>query len=328
MIPVATFDILPTDDFFPEFFPDLPEDDAFTDKFDRMDIGSRYLVMNMGTMLLVFTFYVGLLFIYPGCRFIRKEAKCAKRNTKKIHKMLFWSHPIVFLQEGYMDILITSMINLIFVSDGLEWSNPSLLITNLLSFFMIASCIYLFFFVLFYLWPRFDELKTSNMKKRFLPAYEMLNLRHGKWTMLFPLVFMLRRILFVIAVCFLMDYTEAQVMLFMAPTMLNLSILAGVHPLEDLPTNRMETFNSCMVMSMIYCLLCFTPLALDPGARYLMGFMMIGLVGFNILVNIVVVSITPARHSCLRCKSRYAKRRKKCKTCCNKSCIKVKTCCL
>jgi len=36
MINVATFDILPTDDIFLEFFPNLPEDDPYTEKFDRL----------------------------------------------------------------------------------------------------------------------------------------------------------------------------------------------------------------------------------------------------------------------------------------------------
>ena len=81
MIPVATFDILPTDDFFPVFFPDLPEDDPFTDKFDRMDIGSSYIVMNLGTMLLIFCFYVGLFIIYPFCKVLSWNAKFAKKNS-------------------------------------------------------------------------------------------------------------------------------------------------------------------------------------------------------------------------------------------------------
>lgn len=97
-------------------------------------------------------------------------------------------------------------------------------------------------------------------------------------------------------------------MLFMGPTLLSMVVLAGVHPLEDRPTNMMEVFNTCMVMMMIYCLLCFTPMALDAQARYTMGFVMVGLVGFNILANIVVVSKDPVRHSCMRCKMRWATR--------------------
>jgi len=61
----------------------------------------------------------------------------------------------------------------------------------------------------------------------------MLNLRHGKATMLWPLAFMVRRMLFVVAVCFLIDYTEMQIIFFMVPTIASTAILAGVKPLEN-----------------------------------------------------------------------------------------------
>mmetsp|Transcript_5495 Transcript_5495/g.7341 ORF Transcript_5495/g.7341 Transcript_5495/m.7341 type:complete len:138 (-) Transcript_5495:1480-1893(-) len=70
----------------------------------------------------------------------------------------------------------------------------------------------------------------------------------------------------------------------------------------------MEIFNSIMIMLMIYCLMCFTPLVLDSEARYQMGFVMVGLVALNVLVNILVISIDPVRLSCMRCKLRWARR--------------------
>ena len=157
MITVATFDVLPTDDVFPSIFPELPEDNPFNDKFDRLQIGSSFLVMNMGTMLLIFTFYAMLYAIYPCVKLIRNRAKCAKRLEKKISKMIFWNHTIVFLYEGYFDILISSSINLSFLKDGVfTWDRPSLFITNFLSIFLIISCGLLFIFLVLYLWPRFD----------------------------------------------------------------------------------------------------------------------------------------------------------------------------
>ena len=40
MITVATFNILPTDDMFPSVFPDLTEEEPFSDKFERLDYGN------------------------------------------------------------------------------------------------------------------------------------------------------------------------------------------------------------------------------------------------------------------------------------------------
>jgi len=157
MISVATFDILPTDDVYPYLFPDLPENDAFNDKFDRLQIGSRYLVMNMGTLLLVFTFYVALFIVYPCCNKLGGVLQCARNNATKIRAMLFWSHPIVFIQESYLDILLAGSVNLYFIQGGeLKWDNWSLVFTNLLTVTLVSGCGILFLFVLLYLWPRFD----------------------------------------------------------------------------------------------------------------------------------------------------------------------------
>ena len=97
MIAVATFDILPTDDIFPSVFQDLPEDDAYSDKFERLNIGSKFLIMNMGTMLLIFLLYCLLFLIYPCLFKLRKHLKCTKKAHYKLKKILFWSHPILFI---------------------------------------------------------------------------------------------------------------------------------------------------------------------------------------------------------------------------------------
>ena len=158
MISVATFDVLPTDDLFGILFSDLSDDEnPFSDKFDRLEIGSRFMVMNMGTMFLVLCFYGCLLIILPCCVFVKNDAKCAARNEPKIRRMLFFTHIILFLQEGYLDILLAGTINIFFIRNGdLEWNSASLFLTNLLSIVMVVSCGVLFLFMTCYLWPRFD----------------------------------------------------------------------------------------------------------------------------------------------------------------------------
>ena len=61
MIPIATFDFAPTDAFYPLIFTQLEERDAWSNKFDRLNYGSMYLIMNMGTL---FGFFVWELLLY------------------------------------------------------------------------------------------------------------------------------------------------------------------------------------------------------------------------------------------------------------------------
>ena len=232
MISVGTFDFLPTDDIYPYFFPGLPEDDPFNDKFDDMDIGSTYLVMNMGTMLLILTFYLLLFALYPCFNFVKNDLRCARKFHAKVAPMLFWNHSIVFLQEGFLDIMIASAINLRFFGEGtFSWSEWSLVISNTLCLILTASCATLFFFTIFYLWPRFKLLKRKELKEKYGPIYDMINMRHGHWTMLWPVFFMTRRFIFVIGVCGLSDNVVAQIYCFFAPTMAVLMLLALAKPL-------------------------------------------------------------------------------------------------
>ena len=225
--------------------------------------------------------------------------------------MLFWNHTILFVQEGFLDILLAGTVNLYFINEGtLKWDSGSLVVTNLLSMFLVASCGLLFLVMVVYLWPRFDKLKSKSIKRKFHPIYEMLNLRHGSLTFLWPVFFIVRRVLFVVAVCLLVKYTSLQIILFLYPTIAVMVILCTVKPLEDEPTNRMEIYNSVMILCMTYCLMCFTPFALDARARYTMGYVLVLLTCKNIFVNIYFVARNPMRESYLRCKVRWAKRQK------------------
>ena len=207
MVSVATFEILPTDDIFPIFFPELPDDSPFNDKFDRMNIGSRYLVMNLGTMFVILCGYLVLYLLYPIFNFLRNDSQCGAKWQKKLHPMLFWNHAIIFLQEGFLDIIIGTSINLAILQEGdLQWSSWTVIFTNVLAIFLLICCVVLFLVTVGYLWPNFSKLKTRAFKSKFFPAYEMLNLRHGHWTMLWPVFFMARRALLVLGVILLIEY--------------------------------------------------------------------------------------------------------------------------
>ena len=182
--------------------------------------------------------------------------------------MLFFNHIIIFMQEGYLDFLLSGSVSLVFIFNGeLSWDSLSLVVSNLLSFAMIISCVTLFALINFHLWPNFDLLKAKKFKDKFWPAYEMLNLRHGKMTMLWPSFFTIRRSLFVIGVCAMSEFGSLQILFFLCPTIVAMAILATIQPLQDLPSNRLELFNSIMILLMSYSFMCFTSFVPDPEAR-------------------------------------------------------------
>ena len=79
MIVVATFDILPTDDIFPYIFPNLPERDALSPKFERLEYGSMYSIMNMGTLLLIFFCYLIMFALCSVHLYFRQKKRMVTR---------------------------------------------------------------------------------------------------------------------------------------------------------------------------------------------------------------------------------------------------------
>lgn len=203
---MATFDILPTDDIFPLFFTQLPEQDAFSDKFDRLGYGSMFILMNLGTMLLVFIYYSILYMIYPCARLAKPYFDRAYKLEQSLKGMLFWNHAIVFLQEGLIEILLSGTVNMIFIARAKNaWSNWNLVFSNLTSIVLLTASVSLMFVTLF-LWPKRSELKQKKYRKRVGSIYGMVDVTRNKWTMIFPVLFFVRRIAFAVAVVFLVEY--------------------------------------------------------------------------------------------------------------------------
>ena len=77
MIVIATFDFLPTDDWYPSMFPNVPLFEAYNDKFDRLGYVHTFLLYNMGTMLILFFYHVLCYLLYKPIKFLSSEAKWA-----------------------------------------------------------------------------------------------------------------------------------------------------------------------------------------------------------------------------------------------------------
>lgn len=223
--------------------------------------------------------------------------------------MIFWNHPIIFIQEGFLDFMIVGLINWVYLQEGSSsWDSSSLIFTNILTIFLLGICSVLFCFVTCYLWPKFGKLKTKKLKSKYRPAYEMIDLRHGHWTMLHPIFFMLRRVCFAVGVCVLHKYAAIQIFLLMGPTLAVMLILAGLKPLKGgSPINDLEIYNCVTLLCLTYCIMIFTSFGSEPEAKYTIGYFMVLIIYQNIIFNIFMVSKDPTRIMCIKCKLRWAK---------------------
>lgn len=97
MMTVATFEILPSDEILPGMFPNLTEEVPFSTKFERLGYETQYIIMNMGTMFLVFLLNFFLLVIYLPLKALSYCSRFASLLARKISRVLFFRWPIIFI---------------------------------------------------------------------------------------------------------------------------------------------------------------------------------------------------------------------------------------
>ena len=100
----------------------MAEGDPFSEKFENLGIESFYSVMNMGTMFLVFAFNLSLLVLYLPLVTLGARSRFCRVLARKIHRAMFWRWQTIFVQEAYLDLLLTVSVNFIVFDHG--WNSP------------------------------------------------------------------------------------------------------------------------------------------------------------------------------------------------------------
>ena len=114
MIPIATFEIIDTETIYPLLLPGLPETDAYTSKFERLGFEWQFSIMNMGMLLLGLVWFGLLYILYLPCRVLSTKFSFANTVYHKISSALFWGGQCLYIQEAYLEILISVFINIIY----------------------------------------------------------------------------------------------------------------------------------------------------------------------------------------------------------------------
>lgn len=155
MITIATFDILPTDKFFPYFFPLPEEDEPLNERFDYLGFRSTYFVGNFGSALIGLLILMLMYITYPVlfCCGRNPALKWCKRKAESIRNDLFWNGTLLFVIEAYLDILTCCLINIASLSKPM--SSFGVALSAVLSIMLVIFCIAIPILTVVYLRPRF-----------------------------------------------------------------------------------------------------------------------------------------------------------------------------
>jgi hypothetical protein len=101
---------------------------------------------------------------------------------------------------------------------------------------------------------------------------------------------MLRRLLFSVVVFAFKDYPYAQIQILVFHCILLILYNKLARPFENPLLNKLEIFNELCIMGAAYHLFVFTQYVDDPKLQYNVGWSMIGVTTFNIVVNMVIMA--------------------------------------
>ena len=117
-IEMATFDVIDTTEAS-NSFGYVPEKDAISLNYQMAGYDNNLVVSNLGTLYYLVIGQMSFAFIHLILYILSKFWTKADKTRDWISKYLYFNGSIRFMMEGYMDIVLFSLMNI----EGLEWSD-------------------------------------------------------------------------------------------------------------------------------------------------------------------------------------------------------------
>ena len=297
MIKIASFDILDQFELQQKMFT-FPDTGSWSPEAEQAGYDSLYFTLNIGTLFFIILL-IGLLLLVLGILYtFRKIFKSLTKIRKKLHRKIFWNGIIRFLIEAYFEIILVIGIQVtsldksvgVFVTSGVV---VSLIFGATLS---IVSLILPFFIMVYY--PRKVDLWMSKEFKRKYgtvlfgldrnPDPKLKNYNR-LWALLFQMILLVRRLIFVIAVIGAPDFLVMHLQLLFASSIISIIYLVGLWPFEKPRDTKMQVFNEVCSVFLLYHLMCFSAFVPDPMIRYNLGYTYVFVAAINLSFYLVLM---------------------------------------
>ena len=182
--------------------------------------------------------------------------------------------------ESYLILFFASFVNIL--RPYTETGGQSLELGLSIMFFILTVAFPIYSGLFLYL--NFDELGDRQMKIRYKPLYEELNL-DKKWSMIaFRVWFMLRRIA-VICALLLTTHLWLQMIIAFAQEIITLIIIGWMNPYDRRGKWRREILNEWFITLTIYHVICFTE-SNSIEMRTFVGYSFCFLLTIHVLISI------------------------------------------
>lgn len=168
IINIANFKIIDTD-MITGYFVTKTDSSNNTDSsisnsnFESQGINSANIVENLGPIFLVMLVGV-LLAVVLVLLYVFRKSKFVQLIYDEIYHMLFWNSSLRFVLEGYLNLMMSSLIQ---IQAGLSWDNFGNIVTSAYTIFIVVLSNITPASVSFYLNKNFAKFIDEKFVKRF-----------------------------------------------------------------------------------------------------------------------------------------------------------------
>ena len=159
-----------------------------------------------------------------------------------------------------------------------------------------------------YLLRRKENARSETFQKRFGELVMELKLR-DRMTLMYPVLFMARRLAYAAILINLLAHNYFQVQLVVVKAFLFMLYIGSLRPYESKLANFVEFFNEVVSTLCAYILVTFTEYVPDAQTRYEYGWLIIVAIMCMIVVNLVIICYSTIANCIYKCKLRCLRRK-------------------
>ena len=222
---------------------------------------SYFTIINLGsaTVLFILTIAIPLLLILIYKPF-KSRSKYALENHNSLTNAMHGNILLRFIIETCLDISISVILQLYYSdkNDGLFNSSDHFLLTNSMFTVILGPATLIFMTVMFIFYVRkFKNWGDEDFDEKYGAVFEGLR-KETKLALLYPAIFIVRRVLFAVAAILFPENVFVQISCLFVFSTLQIMYLVEVRPFEHNLMQGLEIFNEFCTLGLTYILMCLT----------------------------------------------------------------------
>jgi len=306
---ITNFDLFFTDTIM-EYVFDFGESEPFSAIFEEADFETSNYVLLAGSLFLIAVSFLIYAVLRETLLWFIRYFDTGFCLMEKLGEMDYVVTVLRFLLESCLELSLAGLITVVKL-DSSNWANFSDGFSTVLAFVNLVGLVGapIFLIVQAHIFHKYYDT-NQEVRDKYKTLFEDYR-RRSLPSLLYNVVFFLRRYFMVIILIYLPLHKNLQIFAQLLSTLFVMCYIGYVEPYKEKARNTFEWFNELTVLVASYALLTFTPWVDDNDTRYLVGWVMIGVVALNMVGNITMMLVTKLCQAVTKTMLWYTKRKVK-----------------